>query len=230
MYFSCHLESVPTFGHLSVTCHFTFRLTDPFTWLVLEVTLVFACITAFLSLYKYIAMHTSLCWSICTFRFKFIFLHMHLLNILYILTTKKVSYVKKGGISFVYNFIQHCMHLLMGNKNINKHLCSFLNLLKLFSPSSCCRCTFTKGFSLVTSSHVGNWPFSSGDFPEDIGMQRTLTKSLRLYGIVLSAEWRLCEYHLSSIILRPNSMIWRLMVFQPSGTRSWDLAAIWWTL
>ena len=52
--------------------------------------------------------------------------------------------------------------------------------------------------------------------------------------------WRLRQSLTNSIILRPNSMIWcpqveipfgwRLMVFQPSGTRSWNLAAIWWNL
>ena len=46
--------------------------------------------------------------------------------------------------------------------------------------------------------------------------------------------WRLRQSLTNSIILRPNSMIWcpqveipfgwRLMVFQPSGNRSWDLA------
>ena len=50
--------------------------------------------------------------------------------------------------------------------------------------------------------------------------------------------WRLRQSLTNSIILRPNPMIWcphaeiplgwRLVVFQPSGTRSWDLAAIWW--
>ena len=50
--------------------------------------------------------------------------------------------------------------------------------------------------------------------------------------------WCLRQSLTNSIILRPNPMIWcpqaeiplgwRLLVFQPLGTRSWDLAAIWW--
>ena len=50
--------------------------------------------------------------------------------------------------------------------------------------------------------------------------------------------WRLRQSLTNSIILRPIPMIWcphaeiplgwRLVVFQPLGTRSWDLATIWW--